>query len=175
MLPFIEPLQVFTHDHLIGFGISNTKYLVGQTYFRRMALESNDPKISILLTPYTNKEDAEFHLKQIKDDCFACIISWQASNHRFTIGNMLHKTSRYRLFFARQTNDTDVPLIAARLFRKKISDWISTNRDLYVNRNEPITIKFSAVYGVIYLIATMQRVSFEIPLSEVEDYSEVLK
>lgn len=171
MIQIIEPLELFTQQHIINFGISNTKFLVGQTYFRRMGLETNDTKIPVLLTPYQRREDAEFHFRKIKEDCLACIISWDAPNHRYTIGTMLNKTSRYRLFFARKSNDASAAKAASRLFKQKIFNWISDNRNLHVNPNEFVNVDFKAIEGVVVLIARISGKVFEMPLSEVEDYS----
>jgi len=171
MISIIEPLQIFTNQHIINFGISNTKFLVGQTYFRRMGHDTNDTKIPVLLTPYQRWEEADFHFRKIKDDCLACVISWNAAKHRFTIGTMLHKTSRYRLFFAKSDTGSDARKVASRLFKQKIFAWISDNRNLHINPNEFVKVDFKAVEGIVMLIAQIQGKAFEMPLSDVEDYS----
>ncbi|WP_018629162.1 hypothetical protein [Niabella aurantiaca] len=171
----LQPLEVFTTLKINSFAIHEVNYLVSQTYYRAFNPLTNQLKIPILLTPYKNKEDAEFHKIKIKNDRYAAIIHVGSPAHMEKVKEMMRIDGRYQLYYAtfRLADQNNTRELAAKLFRHKIVNWLSKNENVYVNPKSEIKLDFLVQYGIVYAAVSIQKKWYKMPLDEIEDYSEV--
>jgi hypothetical protein len=162
--PFIR----FEQRFIDAFRKSKERYLVSQVYERAIEKFEDKRKVGLLLTKYSDLNQATVHFQAIKEDKYAAIIDLEKEVHRNKIIDLVSAQSKYVVFSNLVGEISATEKMLTKKYADSIKRYITRFTNWRIGSDKTIYPKMDIVFGELFVTLNYNNEKIRIKLAELE-------
>ncbi|MGN6438398.1 MAG: hypothetical protein ACTHMM_17780 [Agriterribacter sp.] len=164
----LQPFEHFKHIYLNKLIQLKKRYLVSQTYKRAKDHLSEEEKIDILLSDYSDLGQAKIHLNAVKTDRFHALLDLEKPEHLDKLKEMMQEGSKYRLFWAVVRSAKELEASINGRFKDHMRRYIAKNTTWRIKGDATIHPSIQISFGELFLVLKYGSQTLRVKFEEIE-------